>query len=162
MCLRSSRGSRNPISNVFWSLFMEGKLLFWSYWSWQHNEWSRGGWRSEMHAKLKIPPSIFNSEAWICKRSRWWANFRLSLEVGPNPARRQSGGYGQWGVSNLHLTLVRSSTSQRSSSKQIWRKGLIDAKEAEKMNPRQRQQGLWIISVVSSWCLVALKSPDHS
>lgn len=33
----------NPrfMSNVFWRLFLEGKLVFWSCWFWQHNKWSR-------------------------------------------------------------------------------------------------------------------------
>lgn len=80
---------------------------------------SRGGWCTKMHAKWKIPASIFSSEAWIWKWSERRANTGLILAAETNPTWRQSGGCDPRRLGNLHLHQHFWQAAEQSSSKQI-------------------------------------------
>lgn len=66
---------------------------------------------------------------------------------------------------NLQLTLL-TGHDMNCITLMLWNTSAEDfyrcPRRQKLMIARQRQQGHWIISVALTWCLVALKSPDHS
>lgn len=105
LCMRSSRGSRNPwfMSNVFWRVYFWKESLCSDPIGFDSTTNEAGvGDVQKMHAKWKIPPSIFNSKAWL-----WiWGlpESQLQADFGCCAKSNQKAVWWIWPRSNLHLT----------------------------------------------------------